>query len=138
MVLYNISLMVGDKMGDASGMKGVVCQLRDDDELPRMKDGTIPDIFYSPMHFPKRMTIALFMDIALGNYVMHKQQVQYGTPFQKKWTAKTIIETLEKEGIPFKQEFFSPEGHSLGEMFCGPSFLMRLHHLAIKKCNVTL
>lgn len=135
-VKYTNPLVVGDKMGDSAGMKGVVCQLRDDNELPRTKDGTIPDIFYNSLSFPKRMTFGLIMEMALGNYVVHKQQVQYGTAFQKKWSAQTIFETMRAEGVPFKQEFFSPQGHPLGETFCGPFFLMRLNHLANKKGNV--
>ncbi|XP_042876262.1 DNA-directed RNA polymerase II subunit rpb2-like [Penaeus japonicus] len=135
---YKRRLLIGDKMSDFSGMKGVVCHLRDDDEMPRMKDGTIPDVIMSPHSFPKRMTVGCLMDIAMGIIAMHKNEVQYVTAFQKKWTGEYVLQTMKELGISTTQPFYTSQGHLIGNVYCGPLFYMRLAQLVSKKSNVIL
>lgn len=50
-------LKEGDKMAHRSGNKGILSKIKWDEQFPICKDGSIPDLIFSPHSLPSRMTI---------------------------------------------------------------------------------
>ena len=51
---------VGDKLSFL-GMKGVVCQIRNTEDMPVTEDGRVPDIIMGPQGFPTRLMVGLLL-----------------------------------------------------------------------------
>jgi len=58
----------------------------------------------------------------------HERKIDY---------TKKVMEELEKAGLSDTEELFDPNtGRSLGEIFTGSQYILKLHHQAIKKLSV--
>ena len=59
-IVHYRDLSIGDKLSFL-GMKGVVCQIRNDHDMPFMENGSRPDIILSPQGFPTRLMAGLLL-----------------------------------------------------------------------------
>ena len=55
--------------------------LLNEEDMPRTKDGIIPDMIVNTHAFPSRMTIAQFLEVLLGKLCINKGLVSEVVPF---------------------------------------------------------
>ena len=59
-------ISVGDKMSGRHGNKGVVSEIRRQEDMPFLPDGTPVDIVLNPLGVPSRMNIGQVLETHLG------------------------------------------------------------------------
>ena len=64
-------ISVGDKMSGRHGNKGVVSDIRRQEDMPFLPDGTPVDIVLNPLGVPSRMNIGQILETHLGMAVHH-------------------------------------------------------------------
>ena len=77
----------GDKYAFRYSQKGTIGQVTPSAKLPRIKggpyDGVVPDVFFSPLSLPSRMTAAMPIEIDKGNAFVYTGDVVDCTTFEK-------------------------------------------------------
>ena len=122
---------IGDKFASRHGQKGTIGMLLPSSDLPRTKDGIVPDLIVNPHAFPSRMTIAQFAELLLG-----KVSVNLGYGSEISSFSNINIDDIGKLLTKLN---FSHDGNEVlysgitGEqldcsMFVGPTYYQRLSH----------
>ncbi len=129
---------IGDKFSSRHGQKGTVGMVYRQEDMPRTKDGIVPDIIMNPHAVPSRMTIAQLLECILG-----KACSQYGydgdaTGFNNT-NVNDIIETLESAGYEGTGNEVLYDGFN-GEqlktsIYMGPTYYQRLKHMSADKIH---
>ena len=73
---------IGDKFASRHAQKGVLGMLMPEEDMPFMKDGTIPDILINPHGIPSRMTMGQMIEGIEGRKCVITGTFKDGTPFQ--------------------------------------------------------
>lgn len=81
-----------------SGQKGTVGMLYNETDMPFTKDGIVPDVIFSPMSLPTRMTMSVPFEGIISKYCAYKGIVRDGTIF-KKLDKESIKKDLESIGF---------------------------------------
>ena len=120
------------------GQKGTIgIKLRQAD-MPFTKEGITPDLIVSPCAFPKRMTIAQFIECIFGKVCAIKGVEGNGTPFTNPDT-DSIRDELEKLGYNRDGTEYMYNGMTgkkiLTSVFIGPTYYQRLKHLVSDKIH---
>ena len=89
-------ISVGDKMSGRHGNKGVVSDIRRQEDMPFLPDGTPVDIVLNPLGVPSRMNIGQILETHLGMAVR-----QIGLRINNR--DKTIARDLKKFGFDVEQ-----------------------------------
>jgi hypothetical protein len=55
-------LKEGDKLGGLHGDKGVITKIVPDEEMPKLEDGTVPDVIMSPLGMISRMNVGQIIE----------------------------------------------------------------------------
>lgn len=129
---------IGDKFSSRHGQKGTVGLIVNTADMPRTKDGMIPDIIINPHCIPSRMTIAQLMEMILGKVCSQNGCLGDGSPFND-LSPEMIAEKLLAEGMePYGNELLY-SGHTGKQMSCNifmaPCFYQRLKHMVDDKIH---
>ena len=123
---------VGDKFCSRHGQKGTVGMLLKAEDMPRTKDGVVPDLIVNPHAFPSRMTIAQFFETLLGKVCMNKGFLSEMVPFSENniENVANILENncgFDKHGNEILYSGIT--GHQMKvNFFIGPTYYLRLTH----------
>jgi DNA-directed RNA polymerase II subunit RPB2 len=129
---------IGDKFSSRHGQKGTVGLILNPWDMPRTKDGLVPDIIINPHCIPSRMTIAQLMEMLLGKVCSKNGILGDGTPFNQ-LSPEMIAEKLLDSGMePYGNELLY-SGYTGKQMSCNifmaPCFYQRLKHMVDDKIH---
>ena len=122
---------IGDKFASRHGQKGTIGILLPSRDLPRTKEGIVPDMIVNTHAFPKRMTVAQFLEVLLGKLCMIKGIDAEVAPFAE-IDVNNIKTLLLQEGFEetCNEIFYSGINGSQMKLsyFIGPTYYQRLTH----------
>jgi len=129
---------IGDKFSSRHGQKGTVGMVYRQEDMPRTKEGIVPDIIMNPHAVPSRMTIAQLLECILGKTCSELGYCGDGTGFNNT-DVKDIINTLEKSGYEGTGNEILYDGFT-GEqlktsIYIGPTYYQRLKHMSADKVH---
>lgn len=129
---------IGDKFSSRHGQKGTVGIVYRQEDMPRTKNGIVPDIIMNPHAVPSRMTIAQLLECILGKACSHLGYDGDGTGFNNT-NVNDIINILEKVGYEGTGNEILYDGFN-GEqiktsIYIGPTYYQRLKHMSADKIH---
>ena len=129
---------IGDKFSSRHGQKGTVGMTYLQEDMPRTKDGIVPDIIVNPHAIPSRMTIAQLLECILGKACTELGYSGDGTGFNNT-NVDDIIKTLENCGFEGSGNEVLYNGFNGDQMktsiFMGPTYYQRLKHMSADKIH---
>lgn len=129
---------IGDKFSSRHGQKGTVGMIYNQQDMPFMADGTVPDIIINPHAIPSRMTIAQLMECVFGKACCAIGAFGDGSPFSN-LTVDDIAKVLENNGMEKHGNeimYNSRTGEQIHTLiFCGPTYYQRLKHMVNDKVH---
>lgn len=115
-----------DKLSGLHGNKGVITRIIPDHEAPRMKDGTVPDVFLNPHGIISRINVGQIYESTAGKIAAKRGQPYIAKNFSGRDTAADLAAELKKHGITDKEEMFLPDGKRIGDVHVGKPYVLRL------------
>lgn len=129
---------IGDKFSSRHGQKGTVGMTYRQEDMPRTKDGIVPDIIMNPHAVPSRMTIAQLLECILGKTCSELGFQGDGTGFNNT-DVNDVINALEScgyEGMGNEILYNGFTGDQLKtSIFMGPTYYQRLKHMSADKVH---
>lgn len=131
---------LGDKFSNRHGQKGTIGMMIRGHDMPRTKDGLVPDMIMNPHAIPSRMTVAQLLETIFGKAAAISGAISNGTSFMNEGNPTDFVESiLEKSG-------FEKYGNELlydgttgvqipSAIFIGTCYTMRLKHMTEDKWN---
>ena len=128
---------LGDKFASRHGQKGTIGMVLPHSDLPRTKNGIVPDIIVNTHAFPSRMTIAQFLELLLGKVGIIKGFESEISPFSNMQLSDDnsitgicdMLESLDFERNGNEILYSGITGKMLKmNYFIGPTFYQRLTH----------
>jgi hypothetical protein len=124
----------GDKLSNPFGAKGVV-RIVSDSEMPQGEDGKPMDVLLNSMSVTSRVAPGLITTMAMGKLAQEKNKNLKITPFVQGSSIDQTIDLLKKHGVKDTETLFDPISGRKMEVFTGPSYYTRLHHIAEDKIS---
>ena len=128
---------LGDKFASRHGQKGTIGMVLPHSDLPRTKNGIVPDIIVNTHAFPSRMTIAQFLELLLGKVGIISGFESEISPFSNMQLPSDnsitkicdMLESLNFERNGNEILYSGITGKMLKmNYFIGPTFYQRLTH----------
>jgi len=139
--------MVQDEMSDVPvwtgnssrhGQKGTCGMIYADENMPRTKDGIIPNIIVNPHAVPSRMTVGHLIECVTGKVACNLGGIGDATPFTDLNPAD-IARALESQGFNCHGDetlYTRIDGSQIkSKVFFGPTFYQRLKHMVDDKVH---
>lgn len=92
-------LIVGDKIASVAAQKSVISQIKNAEDMPRTREGLIPDILFNPSAIIKRMTIGHNKNMSGGLIAASLMSIFDGTVFGGIDIRTDLIERLHSVGL---------------------------------------
>lgn len=132
-------LMLGDKLANRHGNKGVVAKILPEEDMPFMDDGTPVDIILNPTGVIKRMNLGQVLEAHLG-FAAKKLGYRAISPSFSGATPQEIKEELKKAGFPEDGKMILYDGRT-GKPFSdkitvGYMYVLKLDHMAEDKMHM--
>ena len=129
---------IGDKFSSRHGQKGTCGMVYLQEDMPRTKDGIVPDIIMNPHAVPSRMTIAQLLECILAKTCCQYGYDGDGTGFNQT-DVNDIIRSLESSGYEGTGNEVLYDGFT-GEqlktsIYIGPTYYQRLKHMSADKIH---
>jgi hypothetical protein len=124
----------GDKLSNPYGAKGVV-RIVSDSEMPQGEDGKPIDVLLNSMSVTSRVAPGLITTMATGKVAQKLGKIIKTTPFTDGSTVDQTIKLLAHHGIKDTESLYDPTSGKHIEVFTGPSYYTRLHHIAEDKIS---
>jgi DNA-directed RNA polymerase II subunit RPB2 len=120
------------------GQKGTIGALLRGHDMPRTKDGIVPDMIMNPHAIPSRMTIAQNLEQLLGKTAALSGAIGDGTSFMNDGSPQEaiggILEKLGYEKYGNEVLYNGATGEQIqAAIFIGPVYGMRLKHMVEDK-----
>jgi DNA-directed RNA polymerase II subunit RPB2 len=129
---------IGDKFSSRHGQKGTVGMVYRQEDMPRTKDGIVPDIIMNPHAVPSRMTIAQLLECILGKTCSQLGYCGDGTGFNNT-DVNDIINSLEESGYEGMGNEVLYDGFTGDQLktsiYIGPTYYQRLKHMSADKIH---
>ena len=129
---------IGDKFSSRHGQKGTVGMVYRQEDMPRTKDGIVPDIIMNPHAVPSRMTIAQLLECILGKTCSQLGYCGDGTGFNNT-DVNDIINLLEESGYEGMGNEVLYDGFTGDQLktsiYIGPTYYQRLKHMSADKIH---
>uniref|UniRef100_A0A6C0B3T1 DNA-directed RNA polymerase n=1 Tax=viral metagenome TaxID=1070528 RepID=A0A6C0B3T1_9ZZZZ len=131
---------LGDKFASRHGQKGTIGMVLPQKDLPRTKEGIVPDIIVNTHAFPSRMTIAQFFELLLGKVCVINGCESELAPFTHMIDSmdgsdniidnvRNMLKDLNYEQNANEVMYSGITGEMLKvNFFIGPTFYQRLTH----------
>ena len=131
---------LGDKFSNRHGQKGTIGMVVRSHDLPRTKNGIVPDMIMNTHAIPSRMTVGHVIEMVMGKIGASVGAIADGTAFtDDSRLTKQMNIALEQLGFEKFGNEILYDGTSgrqlLTDMFIGPIFSMRLKHMVEDKWN---
>ena len=129
---------LGDKFSNRHGQKGTIGAAIRGHDMPRTKDGIVPDMLMNPHAIPSRMTIAQNIEQLFGKAMAGSGSLGDGTVFMNDGSPEEaigkVLEGLgfEKYGNELLYNGMTGE-QTKAAIFMGPVYGMRLKHMVEDK-----
>lgn len=126
--------VAGDKITLRAGAKGIISKVVPNPEMPRDKEGKAVELLINPHAVPTRINPSQLLEAAAG-----KAAKKIGKPFiirnfGEQSNLEAVKDFLQKSNVEEKEELFDPmTGKSLGPVFVGDSYILKLNHPVFKK-----
>lgn len=132
-------IRAGDKLTGRHGNKGVISQIRPQEDMPYIEDGTPVDIVLNPLGVASRMNLGQILETCLGLAAKHLGYRAIVPNFSG-IGEKEIKEELKKIGLPENGKITLYDGLT-GEPFSQPVavgyiYIMKLNHLVEDKIHM--
>ena len=150
-------ISVGDKMSGRHGNKGVVSDIRRQEDMPFLPDGTPVDIVLNPLGVPSRMNIGQILESHLGmairtissrpfskdfadfGFLPNSNSFNIATPVFDGARDEDIFKTIRLAGLDEDGKTILYDGRT-GEPFenrvtVGCVYMLKLHHLVDDKIH---
>lgn len=129
---------LGDKFSNRHGQKGTIGALLRGHDMPRTKDGIVPDMIMNPHAIPSRMTIAQNLEQLLGKTAALSGAIGDGTSFMNDGSPQEaiggILEQIGYEKYGNEVLYNGSTGEQIqAAIFIGPVYGMRLKHMVEDK-----
>ena len=128
------SMSYADKLSNSFGAKGVVTVVSDA-EMPQGEDGKPIDVLLNSMSITSRVAPALPITMALGKVAQKTGKAIKLEGFTPGSLVKQTIENIDKHGIKDIEKVYDPLSGTHMEVFTGPLYYTRLHHIAEDKVS---
>ena len=129
---------LGDKLASRHGQKGVIGMILSQEDMPRTKDGIVPDIVMNPHAFPSRMTIGHLLECIVAKGCILTGETADMTPFDDNDFSK-YFDILDKKGFQHYGDEVLYNGFNGSQIqtqiFFGPTYYYRLKHMVSDKIN---
>ena len=129
---------IGDKFSSRHGQKGTIGMTYLQEDMPRTKDGIVPDIIMNPHAVPSRMTIAQLIECVLGKSCAELGYRGDGTGFNntKIEDITNILEKCGYEGTGNEVLYNGMNGEQMKtQIFIGPTYYQKLKHMSGDKIH---
>ena len=131
---------LGDKFSNRHGQKGTIGMKVNGVDMPRTKDGIVPDMIMNPHAIPSRMTIAQLLETLFGKAATQCGAIANATSFMNDGDPSEMI------GGVLEQLGFEKYGNEIlydgttgvqipSAIFIGQCYTMRLKHMVEDKWN---
>ena len=131
---------LGDKFSSRHGQKGTIGMLVASADLPRTKDGLVPDVMVNPGGLISRMTVAQLIEMVAGKAAVLTGATMNATAFCNDGDfVRQLGDTLQGLGAERAGDEILYSGITgqqvQTEIFMCPLYFMRLKHLTDDKVN---
>ena len=131
---------LGDKFSNRHGQKGTIGMLIPACDMPRTKDGIVPDMIMNPHAIPSRMTIGQLLETILGKAASIAGAIGNATSFMNDGDPTEYIgKILEEKNFEKYGNEILYDGTSgvqiPSAIFIGQCYTMRLKHMTQDKWN---
>lgn len=132
-------IRAGDKLAGRHGNKGVISQIRPEEDMPYLADGTPVDIILNPLGVASRMNLGQVLETHLG-WAAKTLGYRAVTPVLSGATEEQIREELKQAGLPESGKVTLYDGRT-GKPFDNPVtvgiiYMMKLNHLVEDKIHM--
>ncbi len=124
------SLKVGDKLSNRKGFKGIVSEIRPDEQMPVDEDGNHVEMIMNALG-----TVSRHNPSAIAESLLGKIASKTGKPYVVKSfsTPEGIMDfavnEADKHGIKTQEDLTDPrDNRKIKNIFTGNSYIMKLHH----------
>ncbi len=131
---------LGDKFSNRHGQKGTIGMFVRGHDMPRTRDGLVPDMLMNPHAIPSRMTIAQLLETMFGKAAAMVGGISNGTSFMNDGSPVddigNILETNGFEKYGNELLYDGTTGVQIpSQIFIGKCYTMRLKHMTKDKWN---
>lgn len=132
---------LGDKFSTRHGQKGTIGMLIRENDMPRTKDGRVPDMIVNPHCMPSRMTMAQLLESLLGKAAAGLGAIGNATAFMNEGNpseqiGKVLQDQLGLNSLGDDILYDGMSGRQIpSSIFMGNIYIMRLKHMPEDKWN---
>ena len=121
-------LVIGDKITNREGGKGVVASILPDAEMPKDKDGNPYEVILNPATVMSRMNIGQLLETAVSKTATpDKPYVAPLFPAGKEGNiSREVKKILDERGVKETDEVYDAHGKKGGDIFAGKQYFYKL------------